>query len=118
MDSNAEVAASQWAVFSRADIETRWARARTLMADAELDALLVSNEENFQYFTGSTGTLTLHYSLTRPAVLVFPLEGEPIAVVGAALVDSVKMCTYLEEVRGYADVVSFPWLSRRLVILA
>lgn len=109
MDSDTEAAASQWAVFSRADIETRWARARTQMTDAGLDALLVTNEENFQYFTGSTGTLTLHYSLTRPAVLVFPLEGKPIAVVGAALADSVKMCTYLEDVRGYTDVVSFPY---------
>ena len=109
MDSTTEVSASQWAVFSRADIEARWVRTRAQMADTGLDALIVSNEENFQYFTGSTGTLTLHYSLTRPAVLVFPLEGEPIAVVGAALADSVKMCTYLNDVRGYTDVVRFPY---------
>ena len=109
MASTDNNSAAQWAAFSRADIERRWRRARGQMADAGLDVLLVTNEENFQYFTGSTGTLTLHYSLTRPAVLVFPLEGEPIAVVGAALADSVKMTTYLQDVRGYTDVVRFPY---------
>ena len=73
---------SSWSAFSAADIERRWSRTRSAMAEQGLDALLVSGEENFQYFTGSTGTLALHYSCTRPAVLVLPREGEPIAVAG------------------------------------
>ena len=73
---------SRWSAFSAADIERRWSRARAAMAEQGLDALLVSGEENFQYFTGSTGTLALHYSCTRPAVLVLPREGEPAAVAG------------------------------------
>ncbi len=96
------------AAFSKGDMERRWARARAMMADRGLDALLVSNEENFQYFTGTTGTLGLHYSLTRPAVLVFPLVGDPVAVVGEVLTHSVRMTTYLSDVRGYTNVVTFP----------
>ena len=107
-DSSNSTDAPQWAIYSREDIERRWARARSLMAKAELDALLITNEENFQYFTGSTGTLTLHYSLTRPAVLVFPREGEPIAVLGEMLADSVRMTTYVTDLRGYSDVLRFP----------
>ena len=97
-----------WAAFSKEDIEKRHARARNMMAAKGLDALLVTNEENFQYFTGATGSLALHYSSTRPAVLVFPLVGEPIAIVGAMIVDTIHLSTYIEDARGYTDVLSFP----------
>jgi Xaa-Pro dipeptidase len=110
--SNSERAAGssgQWAVFSKKDIESRWIRARQLMEQAGLDTLLVCNEENFQYFTGTSSTLGLHYSVTRPAVIVFPLKGDPIAVVGELLVDSFKMTSHVEQVKGYQDVVRFPY---------
>ena len=100
---------SPWSAFSVADIEARWSRARAAMAERELDALLVSGEENFQYFTGSTGTLTLHYSCTRPAVLVFPREGEPTAVAGEMLIQSLAMTTPLRDLRGYVAIERFPW---------
>ena len=97
-----------WAAFSKEDIEKRHARARDMMAAKGLDALLVTNEENFQYFTGATGSLALHYSSTRPAVLVFPLVGDPVAIVGAMIVDTIHLSTYIEDARGYTDVLSFP----------
>ena len=100
---------SPWSAFSVADIEARWSRARAAMAERGLDALLVSGEENFQYFTGSTGTLTLHYSCTRPAVLVFPREGEPAAVAGEMLIHSLAMTTPLRDLRGYVAIERFPW---------
>ena len=91
---------SRWSAFSAADIERRWTRARAEMAEQGLDALLVSGEENFQYFTGSTGTLAYHYSCTRPAVLVFPREGEPAAVAGEMLTHSLAMTTRTCATRG------------------
>ncbi len=97
-----------WAAFSKEDIEKRHSRAREMMAAKGLDALLATNEENFQYFTGATGSLALHYSSTRPAVLVFPLVGEPVAIVGAMIVDTIHMSTYISDARGYTDVLSFP----------
>ena len=99
---------TQWAAFSKGDIEQRWARARAAMEARELDALLITGEENFQYFTGSTGTLGLHYSCTRPAVLVFPRTGTPIAVVGEMLTHSLGVTTYLEDMRGYVAIERFP----------
>ena len=108
MTEEQTTAIGAWAAFTKEDIELRHARARQMMAARGLDALLVTNEENFQYFTGATGSLALHYSSTRPAVLVFPLVGEPVAVVGAMIIDSVHMSTYVSDVRGYTDVLSFP----------
>jgi Xaa-Pro dipeptidase len=113
MSSDSEAATpadySKWAAFSRADIESRWVRARQLMDEAGLDVLLVTNEENFQYFTGTSSTLGLHYSVTRPAVLVFPASGEPTAIVGDLLADSFKMTSYVTRVKGFQDVVRFPY---------
>ena len=97
------------AAFSAADMQRRWARARQLMAERGFDVLLITNEENFQYFTGTTGSLGLHYSLARPAVLVFPLEGEPIAIVGELISQSVQLTSHVREVRGYTDVMAFPY---------
>ena len=99
--------------FSEADMQRRWTRARQLMAERGLDALLVTNEENFQYFTGTTGSLGLHYSSGPSAVLVFPLEGEPIAIVGELISQSVRLTSYVRELRGYTDVMTFPY---RLVV--
>ena len=98
----------QWCAFSVADIEKRWSRAREAMAMQGLDALLISGEENFQYFTGSTGTLGYHYSCTRPAVLVFPREGEAIAIAGEMLTHSLRMTTPLRALRGYVAIERFP----------
>ena len=100
---------SQWSAFSDADIRRRWARARDAMAEQGLDALLISGEENFQYFTGSTGTLGYHYSCTRPAVLVFPREGEPTAVAGEMLTHSLGMTTPVRDLRGYVAIERFPY---------
>ena len=100
---------SQWSAFSKADIEKRWARARAAMAEEGLDALLITGEENFQYFTGSTGTLGYHYSCTRPAVLVFPREGEAAAVAGEMLTHSLGMTTPVRDLRGYVAIERFPY---------
>ncbi len=108
MTSEQKTGLGVWAAFSKGDIDKRHERARAMMAAKGLDALVVTNEENFQYFTGATGSLALHYSSTRPAVLVFPLVGEPIAVVGAMIVDTIRMSTYIEDARGYTDVLTFP----------
>ena len=99
----------QWAAFSKQDIERRWSRARALMAEKGLDVLMVTNEENFQYFTGSTGSLSFHYSITRPAVLAFPLQGDPVAIVGEVFKHSLQMTTYVADVRGYEEVQRFPY---------
>ena len=108
MTSEQESGLGAWAAFSKEDIDKRHKRAREMMAARGLDALLVTNEENFQYFTGATGSLALHYSNTRPAVLVFPLVGDPIAIVGAMIADTVRISTYVSDARGYTDVLSFP----------
>ena len=69
-----------YALFTKAEMTRRYAKARVLMAARGIDALLITGEENFQYFAGGSASLALHYSLTRPQLLILPLERDPIIV--------------------------------------
>jgi Xaa-Pro aminopeptidase len=84
----------------------RYDKARELMARRQIDALLITGEENFQYFVGTSASLALHYSLSRPSILILPATGEPIVLTQSKsyLLES----TYVSDVREYFDVLAFP----------
>src|SRR5687768_4610503 len=69
-----------YAMFTAEEMEMRYARARALMERERLDALLITGEENFQYFAGTSASLGLHYSLTRPSVFILPLMADPVII--------------------------------------
>lgn len=93
----------EYALFSRREMETRYSRARTMMAHRGIDALLVSGEENFQYLAGTTASIALHYSLTRPSLFILPLEREPIIVTQGR--DNLALGSYIADrsLSGAAD---------------
>ena len=97
---------AEYAMFSRREMDRRYARAQEGMATRGLDALLVTGEENFQYFTGSSASLALHYSLTRPSVLILPRRGEPVVLTQGR--DYLTLSSYITEFREYFDVLHFP----------
>jgi Xaa-Pro dipeptidase len=97
---------AEYAMFSRREMDGRYARAREGMAARGLGALVVTGEENFQYFTGTSASLALHHSLTRPSVLVLPSGGEPIVLTQAR--DYMTLSSYVTEFREYFDVLHFP----------
>lgn len=76
------------------------------MKQREIDALFITGEENFQYFTGVSGTICLHYSTTRPAAVVVPVEGNPIAIVGTA--SEVAVRSAVKDVRTYNSTTGVP----------
>ena len=96
----------RYAMFSRGEMDRRYSRARDLMGQQELDALFISGEENFQYFAGTSASLALHHSLTRPSIFVLPLDGEPMAITQG--LDNLSVSSYVTEMRGYSDILSFP----------
>lgn len=85
--------------FPVAEFETRLARAQARMAEHGLDAMLLTREAEFRYFTGY---LTRFWeSPTRPWFLVLPARGKPIAVIpgiGAALMRK----TWVEDIRTWS----------------
>ena len=96
----------EYAMFSRGEMDRRYARAREEMDRRGMDALFVTGEENFQYFTGTAASAALHASLTRPSVFILPREGEPIVVTQGR--DNLALGSYVTDVRGYANLFGFP----------
>jgi len=93
-------------VFSKREMKNRVAKAQALMKRQNIDAMFMTGEENFQYFTGVSGTICLHYSTTRPAAVVVPSEGDPIAIVGTASENPVKSA--VKDVRTYNSTTGVP----------
>jgi Xaa-Pro aminopeptidase len=96
----------EYALFSRQEMDRRYAHTRKLMAETEIDALLVSGEENFQYFAGAAASLALHGSLTRPSVFILPLDRPPIIVTQGT--SNLSLGCYVDDIRDYKEVLSFP----------
>ena len=65
--------------FPEAEFAARTERAQRLMAERELDALLLSTEPEVRYFSGFQSQFW--ESPTRPWFLIVPLKGRPIAVI-------------------------------------
>lgn len=85
--------------FAVAEFRARVARAQALMAQAGLDALLLTTEPELRYYTGF---LTRFWeSPTRPWFVVLPRSGAPVAVIpsiGAHLMGQ----TWVEDIRSWA----------------
>jgi Xaa-Pro dipeptidase len=82
--------------FAEQEYRDRLARAQKLMAEASLDALLLSTEAEVRYFTGF---LTPFWqSPTRPWFVVVPASGKPVAVV-PAIGAACMARTWLEDIR-------------------
>ncbi len=96
----------EYAMFSREEMERRYARARVEMDRRALDALFVTGEENFQYFAGTAASVALHASLTRPSVFILPRDGDPIIVTQGQ--DNLALGSYVTDVRGYGELFEFP----------
>lgn len=82
--------------FPTSEFEARLDRAQRLMRQQQVDALWLTTEPEFRYFSGF---LTQFWqSPTRPWFLIVPAEGKPIAVIpeiGAAAVAA----TWLDDIR-------------------
>ena len=84
--------------FERAEFEARAERARTLMTEAELDALFVTSEQHVRYFTGFDSQFWA--SPTRPWFVVVPRQDALIAVIPEIGVPGMA-ATWVEDIRSW-----------------
>ena len=85
--------------FPPSEFEGRAARAQALMAEAGLDALLLTTEPEVRYYTGF---LTRFWeSPTRPWFVVLPTAGKPIAVI-PSIGTHLMAQTWLDDIRTWA----------------
>lgn len=82
------------------EFERRLERVQALMADEDLDALMVTTEENIRYFSGFQ--TQFFQSPTRPWFLVVPKAGKPIAIIPGIGAQSMAG-TWIEDIRTWSS---------------
>jgi Xaa-Pro dipeptidase len=92
-------------LFEPEELRARGARARELMAEQGLDALLVSGDfsagANYYYFSGHLPR-DYQQNFSRPHVMVLPADGEPFLYVYGVNVENARDMSYVEDVVAYA----------------
>src|SRR5689334_8014144 len=86
-----------FAPFRREEYANRLKRARRAMEAARLDALLITTEANFRYFSGLSSQGWV--SPTRPMFLVLSLRHDPIAVIPTGSLVVMRQNSWIEDVR-------------------
>lgn len=79
--------------FTADEFAGRVERARALMRDSGLDALLVTSEANYRYLTGFISQFWL--SPTRPWYFILPLAGDPVAVIPEVGVENMRTTSWV-----------------------
>jgi len=84
--------------FPQAEYKRRINRAKELMSENEIDALVVWKRENVRYFFGFQ---TTHWEIPslQPAVGIIPLDGEPILIVPDLLWVNAQVFCWTREIR-------------------
>jgi Xaa-Pro aminopeptidase len=86
--------------FPKEEFDLRYRRARRMMEDAGIDALLVTEEKNYIYFTGHRSQQN-PIDKIRPYVFLLPREGEPVVFVMPFEEGHVRLTTWIKDVRPY-----------------
>ena len=89
--------------FPPEEYQARVASARTAMAAAGIDALLVTEDRNFFYFTGAGGAMARE-DKARPVAVVIPQQGEVVALVPHSRGISFRESSWVRELRTYDDL--------------
>jgi Xaa-Pro aminopeptidase len=91
--------------FRKEEYDLRFERAKSLMVEAGLDALLITMDENLCYFSGLTGydfnwSRWMH---TWPQILIIPLDGEPEVIVHHIFSPSAHFCYPFKNVEVWSE---------------
>jgi Xaa-Pro aminopeptidase len=89
--------------FERDEFEQRYARLQRALEQDNLDALLVTHEANFNYFTGFVVQQSW-VSFSRNLIAIIPREGAPVLLVPASLASEARTTGWIERVEPH-DVV-------------
>lgn len=93
--------------FDRSEFERRYERARTILAETDIDALLVTNLETVEYLGAGAGLDDAWYrhfsqSIAFPTIAVVPATGDPILIVHNIFEDVVR-----QSIDGACDVWTY-----------
>src|SRR5688572_18818453 len=89
--------------FSAEEYRQRYANLQAALAEIGADALLVTSEANFNYFTGY---IAAHpwVSFSRNLIAILPREAPPLLIVPASLEEQAREQTWIEEIRTFSSI--------------
>jgi Xaa-Pro aminopeptidase len=91
--------------FPPEEYQARWARAQTLMGETDLDALLVTEEHNYMYFSGHRVPYSRPpgSSPSRPSAVLLPRDAEPVVIVQLFHQADARRTSAARDVRAYTE---------------
>lgn len=93
--------------FAATEYRQRYEHLRTALGEIDADALLVTSEANFNYFTGY---IAAHpwVSFSRNLIATLPREGAPLLIVPASLEGQAREQTWIAEIRTCETIGAAP----------
>jgi Xaa-Pro aminopeptidase len=104
--------------FPAAEYEARYERLRTLMGDGGLDAVVVTNHQNVNYFAGITSILAGlpgGYGNVRPLIVVLPRDSAPVIIVQFTDYGNAVANSWIDDVRHWVDLPFTPALLEEVL---
>jgi Xaa-Pro aminopeptidase len=104
--------------FTAAEYEARYERLQALMGDAGLDAVVVTNHQNVNYFAGITSILAGlpgGYGNVRPLIVVLPRESVPVIIVQFTDYGNGVANSWIDDVRAWVDLPFTPALLEEVL---
>lgn len=93
--------------FSKQEYAGRHEAARRLMQEQQIDALFITGDDHFLYFTGSE--TVMHWrAFARPAYLLIPQEGEPVGLVHQGYIEATQTNSCISDIRKYEGMAEPP----------
>lgn len=89
--------------FPKEEFDRRYERARTLMTARGIDALFITAETNYIYFTGHRSQQN-PIDKIRPYVFLLPVSRDPVVFVMPFEEGHVKLTTWVKDVRTYSSL--------------
>jgi|SRR5579862_1356372 len=79
------------------EYQARVRRAQAEMEKRKIDALFITSQDNFQYFTGFSSPVWVN--LTRPRYCIVPSAGDPIIISASSNVIIVERTSWIRDIR-------------------
>lgn len=94
----------KYSTFPREEYAARIERAQTLMNEQDIDALLVTAEANYSYFTGHR-THSPWSTFTRPHVFVLARDGSSVMIVHTFTRPEAESRSWVADIREYGSLL-------------
>lgn len=99
--------APTYADFSREEFEARYAKTRALMAEKRLDALLITERLNYQYYTGHRSEQCAVDKI-RSYMFILPKDGDPTLITMPFEIAQVEQTSYVTDIRVTGGLTGHP----------